>query len=436
MRRTTTRTSSGSSLDGSKHLDDDAFTRRTAEASRANRPPQKNRFTRAIKGFFLMLSLLILLDGIYLYNLSSKALESTKTVGSLTALVRQTNHTRIAKVVATHEEPEDQSSYILDKGPILKILSKAGIEIEDLDAETLKALPTWSRIQSLFGDRPRIFGLETCQAFRESVDPTVKFFGIAGTFNTGTNLLSELMIQNCQITERMKVYGNESKGMRWQVPWGKHYPATERGSHVTGTDRVVPHENSLPLITIRDPYQWMQSMCRHTYGANWRFSKKHCPNLVPTVDDKLRFKDLAEKETVPVTIVYSIKKNFHVAHDSLVHLWNEWYNLYFIATFPRIIVRFEDLLFYGEEVTETLCECGGGVPREDRKFPHFVYVSESAKLGTAAHGNHKTGLLDALIKYGSDDHRLDQMTPEDLALAAKILDPKMMEYFGYTNPST
>jgi hypothetical protein len=38
-----------------------------------------------------------------------------------------------------------------------------------------------------------------------------------------TNLLSELMIQNCQISERMKVYGVKSKGMRWQ---GRHI-ATE-----------------------------------------------------------------------------------------------------------------------------------------------------------------------------------------------------------------
>ena len=430
MRRTTS-----SPLDGSKHLDEDAYTRRAAR--RADRPRQKSGFTPVITGFLLFLSLLILVDVIYLYNLSSNALGSNKPDASFTAPAMQTNtNTSIAKVVATDEEPEDPSSYIIDKGPILKILSQAGIEVTDLDVETLKALPTWSQIQRLFGDRPRILGLETCQAFRESVDPSVKFFGTAGTFNTGTNLLAELMIQNCQITERMKVYGNESKGMRWQVPWGKHYPASERGAHVTTTDGIVPHENSLPLVTIRDPYQWMQSMCRHTYEAKWSHTNKHCPNLVPTVDDKLRYRHLQEKETVPVTISYSTTKHFNVTHDSLAHHWNEWYNLYFSSSFPRIVVRFEDLLFYGEEVTETLCECGGGVPREDRKFPHFVYVSESAKLGTAAHGNHKTGLLDALIKYGNDDHRLDHLTPEDLALAAKILDPKLMEYFGYTNPST
>lgn len=433
MRRPTS-----SSLDDSKQLDEDAFTR--GAAHRADRPRQKTAFTAVVTGFLLFFSLLILGDVIYLYDLSSKELGTTNTDASFTAPAMQTNmntntNTSIDKVVASqHEEPEDPSSYTLDKGPILKILSQAGIEVTDLDVATLKALPTWSQIQRLFGDRPRILGLETCQAFRESVDPSVKFFGIAGTFNTGTNLLSELMTQNCQITERMKVYGNQSKGMRWQVPWGKHYPASQRGAHVVNAGGAIPHESALPLVTIRDPYQWMHSMCRHEYEAKWSSTKEHCPNLVPTADDKLKRSDLQGKETVPVTISYSAAKHFSVTHDSLVHLWNEWYNLYFSASFPRIMVRFEDLLFYGEEVTETLCKCGGGVPREDRKFPHFVYVSESAKLGTAAHGKHKTGLLDALIKYGNDDHRLDHLTPEDLALAAKILDPKLMEYFGYTNP--
>jgi hypothetical protein len=105
-----------------------------------------------------------------------------------------------------------------DKGPILNILQQAGMRIEDLDQETLNKLPTWSQVQSLYGTSPIIVGLETCDEFVETAsDPTVRFFGVAGTFNTGTNLVAQLMAQNCQITERMMVYGNESRGVRWQV---------------------------------------------------------------------------------------------------------------------------------------------------------------------------------------------------------------------------
>lgn len=110
-----------------------------------------------------------------------------------------------------------------DKEPILKILRQAGINTTHLDLETYQQLPTWSQVQRLFGTEPRIFGLgeneENCAAFRNSTDPTVRFFGIAGAFNSGTNLLASLMSQNCQITERMLVYGEKSKGVRWQVPW-------------------------------------------------------------------------------------------------------------------------------------------------------------------------------------------------------------------------
>lgn len=81
-----------------------------------------------------------------------------------------------------------------------------------------------------------------------------------------------------------------------------------------------------------------------------------------------------------------------------------------------------------------LCACGGGVPREDRPNGKFIHISESAKLGTAAHGKHKTNLLGAIVRYGNLDHRLDSMTPDDLKAAKKYLDPQIMETFGYHHP--
>ena len=175
-------------------------------------------------------------------------------------------------------------------------------------------------------------------------------------------------------------------------------------------------------------------MCKHRYAAHWDSAKDHCPGLIATAEDKRNSRALGNNTTIPVSIAYSKKENLYVNHDSLVHHWNEWYQLYFNATFPRVLVRFEDLLFYGKEVTETLCSCGGGVPREDRKFPHFVHVMESAKLGTHAHGKQKTNLVGALIKYGNHDHRVDGMNGEDLDFAAKILDPTLMSTFVYSNP--
>jgi hypothetical protein len=167
-------------------------------------------------------------------------------------------------------------------------------------------------------------------------------------------------------------------------------------------------------------------------AAHWVHREKHCPNLRPTEEDIQQFPRQKNQSLVPVHVSYS--KDLRMNHKSLAHFWNDWYQLYFNNTFPRIIVRFEDLLFHGQEVTERLCACGGGVTREDRPGG-FKHVSESAKLGTAAHGKHKTDLVGALIKYGNDDHRIDLMTSEDLQAAEKIFDAYMMDAFGYDHPT-
>lgn len=90
------------------------------------------------------------------------------------------------------------------------------------------------------------------------------------------------------------------------------------------------------------------------------------------------------------------------------------------------------LLFRAKELTEQVCACGGGVPRDDQ--PEFQHIGESAKLGTRAHGKHKTNLLGAMMKYGTDKHRLDKMTRADLEAAEMVLDPELMATFNYFYP--
>jgi hypothetical protein len=85
-------------------------------------------------------------------------------------------------------------------------------------------------------------------------------------------------------------------------------------------------------------------------------------------------------------------------------------------------------------VSAELCECGGGIPRDDRPHGQFVHISQSAKLGTAAHGKDKTNLLGAILKYGNLDHRLDNMTSSDLAAAKKYFDIHTMNFFNYHHP--
>lgn len=140
---------------------------------------------------------------------------------------------------------------------------------------------------------------------------------------------------------------------------------------------------SKSIVMIKDPITWMASMCRHSYEAKWRHTLKHCPNLVPNEHDKGRTPGegamkvkvkFATKHIGDEPIPDKTNRTF-VDYDSLVHLWNEWYNQWLHATdFPRLMVRFEDLLFHAEETVSKVCACGGGTMR-----PKFRYVEESAK---------------------------------------------------------
>jgi hypothetical protein len=115
----------------------------------------------------------------------------------------------------TKSEDDDDE----DMKPIYEILRQARIHPAQLSSEQKSRLPTWSTVQRLYGDAPKIYGLDTCEKFRNTNEPSLTFLAMAGTFNSGTNLLASLMIRNCQIDERMKVYGEKQKGMRWQVKW-------------------------------------------------------------------------------------------------------------------------------------------------------------------------------------------------------------------------
>jgi hypothetical protein len=198
---------------------------------------------------------------------------------------------------------------------------------------------------------------------------------------------------------------------------GKHTPPGDdafRLSHKTLKDGNVDANNILPAVTIRDPLVWLASMCRHEYAAHWIHSKDHCPDFSGT------------KESLETMVQYS---DFQRNYESILHLWNDYYNDYLKATFPRLIVRFEDLVFHPREVTETVCHCAGGTMKQSGKF---TYVVDSAKKGTGAHGKFRTGFLDAIIKYGSATRRYEAFhAPVDLEYVRDHVDPNIMELLKY-----
>ena len=301
---------------------------------------------------------------------------------------------------------------------IVRILHSASVEI---DKELAEQLPTWDDVVSLYGDSPIVHGLETCEPYRNAVKPADRMIGPAGMFNTGTNLLFELMKVNCDIkaahTKRREPRRN---GMRWQVPWGKHNPpTTHRFKNVAKAwGKGIKHDDFMPVVLIKDPYTWMGSQCRHKYTTFWGHDDQHCPNLI-----RWRVTDRDEPSEVRVKFALNMK-----VYESLLDMWNKWYEEWEEQTFPHLTTRFEDLLFHGEEVTRIACECVGGDFTDN-----FEYVEDSAK---PARGIHKgaNGLVKAMLQYGDPKKRLIGFTDRDRWYASKTVDTHLITKYNYPAP--
>jgi len=326
--------------------------------------------------------------------------------------------------------------------------------VTQVDAKYWASIPTWDTIlQNIRRKRngnadndesPIIYGLETCQAFQNitSSAPSQRRIAPAGLFNTGTNYLSVLLEYNCQNPHRVKKFhGNARRahGNEWEVPWGKHSPASSRGNYFKNKNLKYTVDEVLPVVLVRNPFGWMKSMCRNPYTASWKGQrdKKTCPQL----------KEKNGKEYNPVDVKYGSGTTHH---KSLGHLWNDWYGEYVYnnnatnydekkkAPFPRLIVRFEDIIFFPYEVTKQICKCAGGViahRQDDKDVANntFHYVVRSAKAGFG-HGpaSQRNGLIDSWLRYGSGDPR-DDYSEDDVHIASDVLDPIIMKTFGYSS---
>ena len=156
--------------------------------------------------------------------------------------------------------------------------------------------------------------------------------------------------------------------------------------------------------------------------------KKHCPNLVPTAQD---YKRLGGNEsfpngTVPVKVIFSKEQIFH--WDSLIHLYNDYYRQYLHNTppYPRLVVRFEDMLLMPQILLKHIAECVGVEPTD-----HFKYQTGSAK----GHGSH-ANFLKAILKTADAERRVEGLTKDDILFAQEHLDAELMKAFRYHVPTS
>jgi hypothetical protein len=316
----------------------------------------------------------------------------------------------------------DSNNHEKEQHKLVEMLAKAGVQATP---ETIAKFPPYEDIMKLYGSEPIIHGLDTCETYRNLVPAQNRSIGPAGMFNSGTNFLYSLLMNNCEFPD------NVIRGTRtdiiWQIAWGKHTPASWRWRNFPKHWKDINHDHVLPIVVIKDPYTWMGSMCRSSYSANWPHHEEHCPNLIKTELDKHRHKDTPMGQNIPVSVRYN--KTHVTQHTNLAGLWNDWYGAYFNTTeYPRLIVRYEDLLFRPESTIDQVCQCAGG----RLKHPHtqFVYTQKSAKGTTGPHSG-ASDLSGALMRYSSSSERIKNISIPDLEVASQQLHPDMMQTFAY-----
>ena len=181
------------------------------------------------------------------------------------------------------------------------------------------------QVINLFGDDVVIVGKEDCERYRNRVPFEQRRLGVAGMFNTGTNLLEAQLRKNIILP----------KASLWQVPWGKHRMADVKYNHTAADMEQYDKDKVLPIVMIRDPFAWLQSMCASPYAAEWRHSKHHCPNLIPNELDRIQYHHL--QNAFEVTVIFDRQSKRHF--QSLVHLWSEWYAQYLHVDYPILMSK-------------------------------------------------------------------------------------------------
>ena len=102
-------------------------------------------------------------------------------------------------------------------------------------------------------------------------------------------------------------------------------------------------------------------------------------------------------------------------YDNLPDFWVRWHDEYVNTTHPRLVVRFEDLLFDSEKTISTVCACVGGKMR-----PRFTQEEIVSKDKTLGHYGPVNDRAKALRLYSSEKHRFDHYDRDDLELLKAV----------------
>lgn len=332
---------------------------------------------------------------------------------------------------------EEKYTCDYDNAHLEDLLRRAQIPVHEFNCNEI---PKYTTVQHVYGHKPRINGLEFCKDLqRKGMIPRV-----AGLYNTGTNALVKQFQMRWEpfLIETNRTNGNlpqsksamntqrffQSNYFRWDVPWGKHVPATYHGNVTVPPSNPTLPDIVVPIIMVRDPFTWITSMCRSPYGAKWKHGS--CANQsILGISQSEANSESTTKNAEPVTTKFwfgkqsSMPVRFSVTYPSLVHLWNTFLNQYLqTMSHPVIIIRLEDIILHGDKVLVSLEECFWG-RRLTTEYDPIHSSSKSHGSGSAYATVLKSVLQGAVPRIHADD---------SLYLRTN-LDPRLMKLLHYNH---
>jgi hypothetical protein len=104
-------------------------------------------------------------------------------------------------------------------------------------------------------------------------------------------------------------------------------------------------------------------------------------------------------------------------------MWSYWNRLYLDASYPRLIVRFEDTLFHAEQIMDVITTCAG--INRTKTFHYNLNKAKQVKV--------TADFATALRKYGSKAGRFSKLNDCDKDYLQTHLDDELLKTFQYTN---
>ena len=168
---------------------------------------------------------------------------------------------------------------------------------------------------------------------------------------------------------------------------------------------------------------WMRSMCHEGYDAKWiKRSRKDCPHL-------LRPGSATIKNIVHVS-AHQTGFKYTDYYDSLADMWTAWHRQYLDSSSPRLLIRYEDLIIFPQQVVQAIAECSGKQAK-----PTFQYYHDEARhFARDQHASTQQSqetLLKAIVKLGEWDVMYWTLSEPSRSYALQALDPEMLKLFRY-----